>query len=135
MLIYDKMNCNLTPNEVSFEIKKYFDRERISLRDFCNNFNLLNSKKISKGEMKPLNKDFLLRIKNNEFKVVNKRVLDLCDFLGVEGDKKVLSRTSMTREFQNLEKIALEHPSIEKKLKSLLAEMGDLLTTNIRGEK
>lgn len=129
------MNCNLTPYEVSFEIKKYFDREDISLRDFCNKFNLLNSNKINNGDMKPLNKDFLLRVKNNEFKVVNKRVLDLCDFLGVEVDKKVLSRTSMTREFQNLEKIALEHPSIEKKLKSLLAEMGDLLTTNIRGEK
>jgi hypothetical protein len=129
------MNCNLTPYEVSLEIKSYLDREEVSLRSFCDKFNLLNSKKINNGEMKPLNKDFLLRIKNNEFKVVNRRVLDLCDYLGVEVDKKALSRTSMTHEFQNLEKIALEHPSIEKKLKSLLAEMGDLLTTNIRGEK
>lgn len=127
------MNCNLTPYEVSLEIKSYLDREEVSLRSFCDKFNLLNNKKINNGEMKPLNKDFLLRIKNNEFKVVNRRVLDLCDYLGIEVDKKTLSRTSMTREFQNLEKIALEHPSIEKKLKSLLAEMGDLLTTNIKG--
>lgn len=133
MLSYDEMNYNFTPYEVSLEIKNYLEREKISLRDFCNKFNSLNSNKINDGLIKPLNKDFLLRVKNNEFKVVNKRVLDLCDFLGLKVDKKVLSRTSMTREFQNLERIALEHPSIEKKLKTLLAEMGDLLTTNIKG--
>lgn len=127
------MNCNLTPYEVSLEIKNYLNKEKISLRDFCNRFNLLNNIKIINGEIKPLNKDFLLRVKNNEFKVVNSRVLDLCDFLGVNVNKKALLRTSMVHEFQCLEEIVLEHPSLEKKLKSLLAEMNDLLTTNIKG--
>jgi len=126
------MSCNLTPYEISLEVKSYLDREEISLRDVCNRFNLLNKNEINLGLVKPLNKDFLLRIKNSDFKVVNRRVLDLCDFLKIGVNQKILSRTSMTAEFQNLERIALEHPSLEQKLKSLLAEVNDLLTTNIR---
>ncbi|MHC3137907.1 hypothetical protein ACWPO0_19135 [Acinetobacter nosocomialis] len=126
------MSCNLTPYEISLEVKSYLDREEISLRDVCNRFNLLNKNEIDLGLVKPLNKDFLLRIKNSDFKVVNRRVLDLCDFLKIGINQKILSRTSMTAEFQNLERIALEHPSLEQKLKSLLAEVNDLLTTNIR---
>lgn len=126
------MSCNLTPYEISLEVKSYLDREEISLRDVCNRFNLLNKNEIDLGLVKPLNKDFLLRIKNSDFKVVNRRVLDLCDFLKIGVNQKILSRTSMTAEFQNLERIALEHPSLEQKLKSLLAEVNDLLTTNIR---
>ncbi|MEO4092641.1 hypothetical protein ABH307_11385 [Acinetobacter pittii] len=126
------MSCNLTPYEISLEVKNYLDREKISLRDVCNTFNLLKKDEINLGLVKPLNKDFLLRIKNSDFKVVNRRVLDLCDFLKIGVNQKILSRTSMTAEFQNLERIALEHPSLEQKLKSLLAEVNDLLTTNIR---
>ncbi|MCU4423201.1 hypothetical protein [Acinetobacter sp. WU_MDCI_Abxb74] len=126
------MSCNLTPYEISLEVKSYLDREGISLRDVCNKFNLLKKNEINLGLVKPLNKDFLLRIKNSDFKVVNRRVLDLCDFLKIGVNQKILSRTSMTAEFQNLERIALEHPSLEQKLKSLLAEVNDLLTTNIR---
>jgi hypothetical protein len=126
------MSCNLTPYEISLEVKNYLDREKISLRDVCNRFNLLKKDEINLGLVKPLNKDFLLRIKNSDFKVVNRRVLDLCEFLKIGVNQKILSRTSMTAEFQNLERIALEHPSLEQKLKSLLAEVNDLLTTNIR---
>ncbi|EOQ73996.1 MULTISPECIES: hypothetical protein [Acinetobacter calcoaceticus/baumannii complex] len=126
------MSCNLTPYEISLEVKNYLDREKISLRDVCNKFNLLKKDEINLGLVKPLNKDFLLRIKNSDFKVVNRRVLDLCEFLKIGVNQKILSRTSMTAEFQNLERIALEHPSLEQKLKSLLAEVNDLLTTNIR---
>jgi len=126
------MSCNLTPYEISLEVKNYLDREKISLRDVCNTFNLLKKDEINLGLVKPLNKDFLLRIKNSDFKVVNRRVLDLCEFLKIGVNQKILSRTSMTAEFQNLERIALEHPSLEQKLKSLLAEVNDLLTTNIR---
>lgn len=126
------MTCNLTPYEISLEVKNYLDREKISLRDVCNTFNLLKKNEINLGLVKPLNKDFLLRIKNSDFKVVNRRVLDLCEFLKIGVNQKILSRTSMTAEFQNLERIALEHPSLEQKLKSLLAEVNDLLTTNIR---
>ncbi|ENV37509.1 hypothetical protein F959_01632 [Acinetobacter venetianus RAG-1 = CIP 110063] len=127
------MICKLTPYEVSLEVKKYLDREKVSLRDFCNKYNTLNNMEIRDGAIKPLNKDFLLRVKNNEFKVVNKRVLDLCDYLGLNVSRKVLSKSTMVNEFQNLQKIAQKHPYLEEKLINILAEVGELLTTNING--
>ncbi|TMO88112.1 hypothetical protein [Pseudoalteromonas ruthenica] len=90
---------------------------------------------ISKGEKSSMNKDFISRVKNDGFKVVSQRVLDLCEFLGVnpyEADSKAtISQTEsqlghLRIEFDKVEKVIRNHPDLENKIKTILRSIADI---------
>ena len=89
-----------------------------------------------KGEKSPMNKDFISRAKNNGFKVVSPRVLDLCELLDVnpyEVSAKTINKNQvedpfehLKKEFEKVEKIVRKRPDLEKKVKTILRSIADI---------
>jgi len=75
---------NISNKELSKLVKTALDDKCLSLESCCTLFNNKHLDQIEKGEIKPLNKDFLSRVTRNNFKVCSNRISKLCEFLKIE---------------------------------------------------
>lgn len=92
----------LTDKELSKAVDLALREDGRSLENICNDYNSMYLKEIQKGKRKPLNKDFISRLRNNRFKVRSKRVLFFCEFLGVEPNKKESQPTILEQQVREL---------------------------------
>jgi len=123
-------SCQLTALEISNAVKDAIDRLDKSIRQICQDFNN-DDGFLGKycPRPKPLDKDFIQRIKSNRFEVISDRVLILCDYLNIDTHISSDKYKSLQEEFSMLERLARSNPQIENKLKSLLSNFADLLNT------
>ncbi len=78
----------LTDKELSKAVDLALREDGRSLEKICDDYNSMYSKEISQRTVRPLNKDFVSRLRNNRFKVRSERVLLFCDFLGINLNKE-----------------------------------------------
>lgn len=119
--------ARLSNNEIGKQIKLRLDGLDWSLRECVERYNRERSIDKDLQKAPPLNKDFLLRIKNSNFKIANQRVSKLCDFLGINldvGDHK--SKSSFQDEFERVESLVSRNPMLKLKVSLILNSILDL---------
>lgn len=73
-----------------------------------------------------LNKDFLLRIKNNKFEIANQRVSVLCDFLEIELEPQIPSQEHFQKEFERVASLIASKPHLKAQVRILLEGIVEL---------
>lgn len=121
----------LTNLEISLAVNNSLESKGWSVRYCCEAFNKANAEKISRSEILAIDKDFVQRIRRNKFQVVTTRVSDLCDFLKIDiREESNLVNHPFLKEFHVLEEVVKHNPKLEKKLRTLLSNVAEVLTLN-----
>ena len=76
-------NYTLTNKEISELVESRLSEKRLTIRACVELYNSKRQRSESLKHLPALNKDFVCRVKNNNFDVANERVAKLCDFLGI----------------------------------------------------
>lgn len=127
------MQSKHTNYELSLLVKQVLEKKEWSLRCCCNQFNNKYKNEIKKGQIKPIDKDFVRRITANDFKVQSDRVLDFCIFLGINVSEKldkVITKNLFHKEVETIEKAVLEKPELEKTVRDLLRNIALITNTS-----
>ena len=116
--------------EISLKIDNELKMRRLSTRKCVSQFNKKYAKEISNKTIEPLNKDFVQRLRHNNFKVVSKRVRDICSFLDIDlGTRHSIELSpSLTDQFKKFEQILIVHPELESKITRLLTNVTDVFS-------
>ncbi|MDO6426563.1 hypothetical protein Q4489_06030 [Thalassotalea sp. 1_MG-2023] len=129
------MNCNkLTNFEIAERVKTELYQRKLSLRKCCEAFNSAYKEDIANG-FPALDKDFVQRVKKNKFEVSSKRVVKLCDFLGIDVSTFNESvEPKLKREFLQIESAIQRNPSIEQQIRGLLKHIAKIAnSTTLQG--
>ena len=113
MITYD-----ITTLEISKAVLHSLRAKKWTVTHCCNAYN-----KNRKTNL--LQKDFVHRIRKNQFSVISPRVVDLCNFLKIDTKRKFFSH-KLRKQIEAVELLAHEDPAIEKKLKILLKSIVDI---------
>lgn len=113
-------------NQISHEVNQVFKEKKMTLSGCVDAFYRRYQTQISEGTKLAMNKDFLCRVRNNDFKVVSKRVLDLCEFLEINPYEEVREPTCFKREFEKVERVVKQRPELEPKIKSILQSITEI---------
>lgn len=118
-------NINLTNQEISSLVSSELRRREWSVRHCCEEFNRLWYAEIASGESLSLDKDFVQRVKNCNFKVLSDRIVDLCLFLSIDlcSEKKIQAEHHLKDEFILLENAVRANPAIKRDLKAILTNL------------
>lgn len=117
---------NLSNQEISQQVSRGLRRRHWSLRSCVKHYNnkrMLNARYKLQPE---LNKDFLLRVKNNNFDIANERVALLCDFLEIKLDERSVSQHRLQKEFDRVESLLDKNPQLASHVSALLNSIADL---------
>lgn len=119
-------SSSLTNFELSKAVDDSLRARKWSVTTCCNEFNAFYQNDINTGGVKKLNKDFVHRVRKNNFSVVGGRVELLCGFLKIdlEGSKVEVSR--LKNEIEIVERVISKNPKIESKVKDLLRNIADI---------
>ncbi|MBY8177689.1 hypothetical protein KW520_20030 [Vibrio fluvialis] len=112
--------------KISKDVCAAMFEQELTLRLCVERFNSRYIREIDSGQLSAINKDFVYRIKNGEFKVVNSRVVKLCEFLGVTPYETELKFMHFEREFEKVEKVAADRPELRSQIKSLLLNIASI---------
>ncbi|MFH3328692.1 hypothetical protein [Klebsiella aerogenes] len=127
----ESLLCN---RDISELVKARLKSHKWTLRDCVNAYNSRRKNDTSLQEVPELNKDFLLRIKNNNFEVTNLRVLKLCDFFNIpvsaSGPRRIFQK-----EFARVEAVAEGDPALRLRISALLMNIADLAEQMDRTDK
>lgn len=120
----------LTNFQISELVKSELFRQGFSLRKCCEAFNSEYADEIQAG-FPCLDKDFVQRIKNNNFEINSERVSKLCDFLKIDVPRHQTQEESKLRqEFLQIEAAVRSNPLIEKQVRGLLKNIADIANTS-----
>lgn len=111
---------NLTTSEISVAVDRSLKDRGWTILDCCQAYNAAQ-----KGS-KPLQKDFVQRIRKNKFSVISDRVVDLCRFLQIETDRPARV-IKLQQELEAVEALLKSNPSLEPKVKKLLNNLLDII--------
>ncbi|MBP4046273.1 hypothetical protein LQR30_22025 [Chromobacterium piscinae] len=111
-------------NLVTLELKK----RHWSIRNCVSFYNAKRKLDPSYTSLPDLNKDFLLRVKNNKFDVMNERIVKLCIFLDIDLEKAPNHYSPLREEFDRVEALLKGQPHLERQLSTMLNSIADLAT-------
>lgn len=128
----------LSAKLISEAVTEELAERKWSLRHCAKEFNARHKEDIASGDMKPMTKDVVLRVKNNSIELTNHRVLSLCSFLGVDvyqnqyvsSGTRHMSTESLIPELRKVEDMFSKNPQLRKKIKSLLRNLVDIASIN-----
>jgi hypothetical protein len=135
LFICDNMNFyNLTNAQISEKVGIELNLQGLSLRKCCERFNSRYKSDIEAG-FPPLDKDFVQRIKSNNFEVTSKRVSKLCDFLGISvSTTNTPKELKLKKEFLQIEDAIHGNPELEKQVRGLLRNIAQIaITSTLQG--
>jgi diphthamide synthase subunit DPH2 len=125
----------LTNLEISIAVNNALKARGWSVRKCSESFNINYLDKIRTSNISAMDKDFIQRVKQNKFKVVNKRVLLLCDFLNINLKRENTSfEYILSDEFHAIEVAIRKNPSIEKQIRELLANIAEVIVLSVGDE-
>lgn len=110
---------NLTTLEISTAVARSLREKKWTVTECCNYYNS-RSKRPNR-----LQKDFVHRVKKNNFSVISQRVVDLCDFLEIESNEKSFNYR-LQKEIEAVERVVQRNPMIESKIKDLLKNIVEI---------
>lgn len=120
-------NYQLTSKDISELVNYRLASRKITIRECVNNYNKQRIKDQNLQKAPELNKDFLLRIKNNKFEVINERVSKLCDYLEIPINK-TSPRKIFQKEFEKVEALVEGNPQLREHVGNLLSNIVDFAT-------
>lgn len=127
----ESLLCN---KDISDLVKSRLKSRNWTLRDCVDIYNERRKYNTSLQEVPELNKDFLLRVKNNNFEVTNSRVVKLCDFfdipVNVSGPRRVFQK-----EFARVEALVEGDPALRSRISALLMNIADLAEQMDRADR
>ncbi|HBS5904814.1 TPA: hypothetical protein MAK97_001346 [Klebsiella variicola] len=127
----ESLLCN---KDISELVKSRLKSSKWTLRDCVDIYNERRKYDASLQEVPELNKDFLLRVKNNNFEVTNLRVVKLCDFfdipVNVSGPRRVFQK-----EFARVEALVEGDPALRSRISALLMNIADLAEQMDRADR
>ncbi|PXA69858.1 hypothetical protein [Vibrio sp. 11986-1-5] len=112
--------------KISKDVCVAMSEQKLTLRLCVERFNRRYGREIDSGLLSAINKDFVYRIKNCEFKIVNSRVAKFCEFLGVEPYESEIKFMHFEKEFEKVEKVATDRPELRNQIKSLLLNIANI---------
>lgn len=118
--------CALTNKEIGKGVDGVLRHRRWTVRCCCDKFNKLHGEDIKAGRLEKMNKDFVQRIRSNNFSVVNERVGALCEFLGIDLEESEREVCVLKDEMKIVEQAVLKNPRVEHKVKDLLRNIADI---------
>jgi len=118
--------CKLTNEEISRAVEGALLSKSWSVIDCCNAYNKLFSMEISGNTALVMKKDFVHRVKKNQFSVLSKRVVTLCDFLDIDLNVSKTSSFDLKDEMEKIEQVIRKNPMIEIKIKNLLRNVAEI---------
>lgn len=122
----------LTNYEISLAVKHALKQKQWSVRTCCAKYNELHESLNNRNNTGKIfmEKDFVQRIKNNQFNVVSKRVAALCNFLGIDLENGNICNqiTSIREDFLKFEKAIVKNPLLEAKARKLLRNIIDIIS-------
>ncbi|CAM4099095.1 hypothetical protein [Pseudoalteromonas byunsanensis] len=113
--------------EVGVDIANVMASKKLTLETCAAAFNSKYKVEIDKGLKAAMNKDFIQRVKTKDFKVVSKRVEDLCKFLGVDPYVNQKPKRCFEKEFAQVELVIKQRPELEPKIKQLLHSITEIV--------
>ena len=120
--IYLDCYMNLTNSEIAKQIANQLQHRELTVEKCCKAFNLRHSDEISVNSIRPMNKDFLSRVKRGSFKVCSPRILKLCEFLEIGvGDSQETEDPlcALSREIQEFKKFSDGDSDLEKQFPAI----------------
>ncbi|EHD8557135.1 hypothetical protein LEH14_20140 [Salmonella enterica] len=127
----DSLLCN---KDISELVKSRLRASRLTLRSCVDAYNFRRQGDSSLQEAPELNKDFLLRVKNNNFEVTNLRVVKLCEFfeipISASGPRRIFQK-----EFARVEALVDGDPTLRSRVSALLMNIADLAEQMDRANK
>ena len=117
MIVHD-----LTTREVSVAIELSLRENGWTVTDCCDAYNL------DRNDGRPLRKDFVHRVRKNQFSVITPRVLALCEFLKIDTNKKSFNY-KLQNEMHAVERVIQSNPALEGKVKNLLRDIVEIAET------
>lgn len=131
MAVSESLLCN---KDISELVKARLRSHKWTLRDCVDIYNSRRKNDVSLQEAPELNKDFLLRVKNNNFEVTNLRVVKLCDFFDIpvsaSGPRRIFQK-----EFARVEALVEGDPALRLRISALLMNIADLAEQMDRTDK
>ncbi|KYK82850.1 hypothetical protein SC936_00270 [Aggregatibacter actinomycetemcomitans serotype e str. SC936] len=115
---------------ISIDIDNALKEKQLTLSDCVTQFDSFYSSAIRNGEIMPLNKDFIQRVRKGKYKVVTNRIIQLCKFLHINPYETPSSKIAIS-ELRNIEKLICEHPELEKRIAQFLHEAYSLVKYGI----
>jgi len=125
-------NFNLSNKQISESVSDKLKELGWSLRRCVKEYNSQRKFNSSYKQLPELNKDFLLRVKNNNFDVANNRVAQLCDFLKIDVVTTSEPKLKLHNEFERIEALLKDNPHLFSELSSLLNSITKL-AANVKG--
>lgn len=116
--------------EISLAVARVLKIRKWSVRTCCDRYNVSSRKEIEEGVMKPLDKDFLQRIRSNNFKVVSPRVVHLCAFLDIDIDMNSeyqMEPLLLESEYLRLDNVLLINPELIPHVRLLINNVTTIL--------
>jgi diphthamide synthase subunit DPH2 len=118
--------------EISIAVNDALKARGWSVRKCSESFNINYLDEIKTFKVSAMDKDFIQRVKQNKFKVVNNRVLNLCDFLNINlKDERKSFEYILSDEFHAIEVAIRKNPSIEKQIRELLVNIAEVITLSV----
>lgn len=114
-------------SEIGADIAYVMTSKMLTLETCAAAFNSKYKVEIDKGLKAAMNKDFIQRVKTKDFKVVSKRVEDLCKFLGVDPYVNQETKRCFEKEFAQVEQVIKQRPELEPKIKQLLHSITEIV--------
>lgn len=105
---------------ISLDVNASILSKEITLDECARNFNGRYADEILLGSLRPINKDFIQRVRTGAFKVINKRIVKLCEYLGVDPYDDNNAYNYFDTEFTKVQELALRKPELASQIRSLL---------------
>lgn len=112
---------NIANLNVSTSIKQRLKEKDMTLEDCCKAFNNKHKEEILNKLVRPLNKDFLSRATRGNFKVLNERILKLCEFLEIKDPQKIKMHSyGLFEQINQFETLAKKNPTLKERFPQIL---------------
>lgn len=119
-------NYKLTNKQISHAVTNSLNSRHWSVTTCCESFNKRFKQELKAGAMMKMDKDFVHRVRKNQFSVVSKRVVFLCEFLEVDLNSSGENQYRLKEEMEIVERAICKNPSIEGKVRLLLKNIGEI---------
>lgn len=120
-------NFQISNKDISELVNSRLKTRELSIRECVNNYNKQRDIDKNLQEAPKLNKDFLLRVKNNKFEVANVRVAKLCDYLDIPINV-TSPRKIFQSEFERVEALVDGNPQLREHIGTLLGNIVEFAT-------
>jgi hypothetical protein len=130
------MLIDLPHSDIADSISSAIQTKGWTLEECCLEYNRKYKKDIKNNDLRPLNKDFLSRIKRKRFEVLSSRIVKLCEFLNVPTTKGSRDQKNdnqpliaLSHQIHDFEQYLSNNPSLSERFSGLVHFLSAITNT------